>query len=146
MSPDNPTPIIPPKVVFGLDFNRLAVVVFAITVIGVISLQWIRPTTDNTTLIGQIITLAGVVLAFLKNQETHLVVNSRMTEMLALAKNKEFAAGEKSATEAAVAKAVVVAKQVSVETTVAAVSAATEAKPEERAEPNDPRFRTPTGS
>jgi len=143
MSPENPTPIIAPKVLAGLSFKTLAVVVFAVSVAGIVGLAILRPTIDNSTLDGQIITLAGVVLALLKTQETHLVVNSRMTEMLALAKNKEFAAGEKSATEKAVAKAVVVASQVSADTTTAAVAAALEASPG-GTELSDPPFRTPT--
>lgn len=66
----------------------LGAVLFLATlaVIAILAVSLIRPTQDNTTLITAILSTVvptiAAVLAFMKAQETHLSVNSRMDELL----------------------------------------------------------------
>jgi len=71
------------------------VCMIALGVVGVIAITLLRPTDDNTILIGGLLGFIAPttlsLLAFMKSQETHLSVNSRLEEfMRASASNARF--------------------------------------------------------
>jgi hypothetical protein len=76
----------PPPLVSNTPSNTpylVAVVIMAlIAVIGVLGTMFFRPGVDNTAIITLILgftaTTTGSILAFMKSQETHLMVNSKL--------------------------------------------------------------------
>jgi hypothetical protein len=74
------------------NWQYLVTVAFmaALGTIGVLVVTALRPTQDNsmliTTIIGFLSTTTGVILTFLKTQETHLSVNSRLDAFMASAR------------------------------------------------------------
>jgi hypothetical protein len=62
----------------------------ALGTIGILVLTKLRPTQDNTLIItmitGWLGTITGVILTFMKAQETHLSVNSRLDAFMASAR------------------------------------------------------------
>lgn len=109
--PTQPTIVQPPSNVPYL----VAVVIMMLMGLGaVMGILLIRPGQDNTqliaTVVGMLVPTIAAILAFMKAQETHLSVNSRldafMTEHAATADAKGFARGvEESKVQAAVAVA-----------------------------------------
>lgn len=77
----------------------LAVVaLMSILAVGfVLGISFLRPTADNgqliTTILGFIATTTASVLAFMKAQETHLSVNSRLDEFMSNARLASHALG-----------------------------------------------------
>lgn len=69
-----------------------------LAVIFVLGISYLRPTQDNgqmiATLLGFIATTTASVLAFMKAQETHLSVNSRLDAFMANAKIAAHAEGK----------------------------------------------------
>lgn len=61
-----------------------------LAVFFVLGISYLRPTTDNSqliaTILGFVTTTTAAVLAFMKAQETHLSVNSRLDAFMANAK------------------------------------------------------------
>jgi len=81
------------------------VVMFVIAVATVLGVLKIRPTTDPLVVIGAIFaafspTTAGI-LAFIKSQETHVAVNSRMDAWMEATKAEAHRAGQDDAIAAA---------------------------------------------
>ena len=70
----------------GLTYVVAVVLMMALGVVGAVSVIFIRPEQDNTLLIASIFgfltptTLS--LLAYMKSQETHKAVNSRMSEFI----------------------------------------------------------------
>lgn len=66
------------------------VVMTSLGVVGVVAITVARPTSDNTALIGLVLGFLAPttlsLLAFMKAQETHLSVNSRLDAFMANAK------------------------------------------------------------
>jgi len=67
-----------------MNYLTATVTVFGTGLLAVVGVVVIRPNADNAMIITQIIgftaTTSAALLAFLKAQETHLVVNSRIDE------------------------------------------------------------------
>lgn len=87
--------IVPPA--NNLPYVIAVVVMMALGVIGAVVVTIARPTAENTTLI---VTIFGFLtpttlslLAFMKAQETHLSVNSRLDAFMASAKSAAHAEG-----------------------------------------------------
>lgn len=78
--PENTKTSVMPYLIALLGFG-------ALTMASIVLITAFRPSMDNTSLIIQIVGFAGTMLtatlAFLKSQETHAVVNSRMDEFKA---------------------------------------------------------------
>ncbi len=116
MSVQNPTPN---SASSALSIPTLIVITGLVTIVGLIALNVIRPALDNTSLDIQIVTMAGVVIAFLKTQqisqaqnETHSLINSRLTELVAAVRSSALAEGRQLGTKEATDSAVVLASQV----------------------------------
>jgi hypothetical protein len=73
------------------------VVMMTLGVVGVVAVTIARPTTDNTLLIASILGFLAPttlsLLAFMKSQETHLSVNSRLDAFMANARSAARAEG-----------------------------------------------------
>lgn len=69
----------------------------ALAIIAIVAITLLRPAEDNTALIvvvlGFVATTLGTVLTYLKTQETHLSVNSRMDQLLSVAQRQSRAEG-----------------------------------------------------
>lgn len=65
-----------------MSYIVATVIMSFLTIVAIITVLYLRPGEDNTILIGVIIgfntTTTGSLLAFMKSQETHLSVNSRL--------------------------------------------------------------------
>ena len=98
----------------------LGVGVGVVTLVALVGLNLLRPGADNTVLDVQLVTMCGVLLAFLKTQEIvgatqqlHVLMNSRVTELVQVEQVSSYAQGReqgvRDATQAAVALAAQVA-------------------------------------
>lgn len=79
----------------------VAVLIMAlIGVLGVVGVTYLRPGEDNTVLIGLVLGFLAPttlsLLAFMKSQETHLSVNSRLDDFIRNAENAARGEGEKA--------------------------------------------------
>lgn len=76
------------------------VLMAALGVIAILVLTSLRPTLDNSVLIATVIgflsTTTGVIMTFMKAQETHLAVNSRLDAFMASARKVGHLEGEAS--------------------------------------------------
>lgn len=74
-----------------------------LTIAAIVTITVMRPEQDNAIIIGQIVAAAGPVtlalLAFMKSQETHLSVNSRLEEFKKAIEESSALAGEKRGIE-----------------------------------------------
>lgn len=77
-------------------------------VIAILVLTSLRPTQDNSVLIATVIgflsTTTGVIMTFMKAQETHLAVNSRLDAFMASARKVGHLEGEVSGRMAGIAE------------------------------------------
>lgn len=100
MPDPNPSPSIvrPPS-----NVAYLVAVAFMslLVVIAVLLITFLRPDKDNSTLItlviGSLVPTTGTILAFMKSQETHLSVNSRLDEFMKTAKVSAYDKGVRDA-------------------------------------------------
>lgn len=105
----------------GVGFTKLpyVIVIAIMAIIGLLVIMvitWLRPTHDNSILIGLVLgfvtTTTVAIFAFLKSQETHLMFNSRMTEMMENVKEVARLKGEKSGRDEAESKVIVAVTQI----------------------------------
>jgi hypothetical protein len=77
-------------------------------VIAILVLTSLRPAQDNSVLIATVIgflsTTTGVIMTFMKAQETHLAVNSRLDAFMASARKVGHLEGEASGRVAGIAE------------------------------------------
>lgn len=105
----------------GVGFTKLpyVIVIAIMAIIGLLVIMvitWLRPTHDNSILIGLVLgfvtTTTVAIFAFLKSQETHLMFNSRMSEMMENVKEVARLKGEKSGRDEAESKVIVAVTQI----------------------------------
>lgn len=104
----------------GVGMTKLpyVIVIAIMAMIGlfaILVIVWLRPTEDNTTLITMVIGFVSAIttglFVFLKSQETHLMFNSRMSEMMENVKEVARLKGEKSGRDEAESKVIVAVTQ-----------------------------------
>jgi hypothetical protein len=74
-----------PVVSFWEVVREKALVMLGLAVLGLGSLyalEYFRPGQENTTMSGVILAVFAAVLAYLKSEQSHLIMNNRMTEWL----------------------------------------------------------------
>lgn len=81
----------------NIPYVIAVVVMMTLGVIGVVAVTFARPTQDNTVLVGLILGFLAPttlsLLAFMKSQETHLSVNSRLEAFMQAAEEAARAQG-----------------------------------------------------
>lgn len=104
----------------GLGSTKLpyVVVIAIMAIVGLLVsliIVWLRPHEDNTVLItlvvGFVTTTTAGIFVFLKSQETHLMFNSRMSEMMENVKEVARLKGEKTGRDEAESKVIVAVTQ-----------------------------------
>jgi hypothetical protein len=96
-----PEPLIPPRTIVAppnnLPYVVAVVIMMGFGVVGVVAITVLRPTQDNTiiitTLLGFLAPTTLSLLAFMKAQETHLSVNSRLDDFMRTATYAAHAKG-----------------------------------------------------
>lgn len=77
----------------------------------ILAITWLRPTSDNSILIGLVLgfvtTTTAAIFVFLKSQETHLLFNSRMDEMMRNVAEVARLKGEKAGRDEAESKVII---------------------------------------
>lgn len=104
----------------GVGFTKLPYVIVialmaACGLMVILLLTWLRPVQDNTALIvmvlGFVTTTTAAIFVFLKSQETHLLFNSRMDEMMRNVEEVARLKGEKTGRDEAESKVIVAVTQ-----------------------------------
>lgn len=104
----------------GIGFTKLPYVIVIALMSGVglfviLLITWLRPDSDNTALIvmimGFVTTTTAAIFVFLKSQETHLLFNSRMDEMMRNVEEVARLKGEKAGRDEAESKVIVAVTQ-----------------------------------
>ena len=104
----------------GLGFTKLPYVIVVAMMMGValmviLAITWLRPDEDNAILVGMVLgfatTTTAAIFVFLKSQETHLLFNSRMDEMMHNVSEVARLRGEKTGRDEAENKVIVAVPQ-----------------------------------